>query len=336
MSDLVRIRVIAVGCVLTAAVFAAGGVGAAGKKGDTLDSLRPTRPPVAPPPKPVLRKPAAVKRAPVPQVKRSVAPPVPRAASAMRKAAVATQKPTMPKPATSTPKPVTTTVPQPVTPPPPPPDPLSIGRVAWWPMAGDARDLLGGSHGQLRRGVTAAAGMVGVGLQFDGKGSGISVPDSAALQLADSFTLSVWVNAATLPQPKGQAQIFFRGDSRSGMDPFSLYFSSNRNLGFVIQSATETNRMELRIPERTWVHVSAMLDTGAQKMRLYVNGKLAQERPSTLRPLRDLDPRFHAGIGIGNTQYDGEYDQPFYGLLDELQVHNRALSADEVAILARR
>jgi hypothetical protein len=52
--------------------------------------------------------------------------------------------------------------------------------------------------------------------------------------------------------------------------------------------------------------------------------------------LVELDPAQHAGLGIGNVQYVGPHNQPFVGVLDEIQLYDRALSPDEVEALANR
>lgn len=301
------------------ALALAGGAGFAAPGSDTLDSIRPkVKPRVkAPARKPVPRKPAPQK--PVP-AKRTA--PVAKARPAPKPDGVTAQRPAAPPSV-----PVTARLPG---------DTLANGRVAWWPMEGNAKDIVGGSDGTLRRGVSAVPAMVGVGLQFDGNGSGIQVPDTPALQFTGSFTLSLWVRVEAFP-PAGRAgQLFFRGDRRAGMDPYNLCVVPDGMLAFQVDSGNGATLLRVPIPPKVPVHVSAMLDADAGKMRVYLDGKLAGETKTTYRPFRELLASEHAGIGIGNTQYAGEHEQAFYGTLDDLQVHNRALSPEEVTALARR
>lgn len=297
----------------TTALVGVAGLAAPG--GDTLDSIRPKK---KAPARVAPRKPAVKKSSPA---RRST--PVAKARP--------TKKPATPMAVRSTaepiPVPVTARLPG---------DSLANGRVAWWPMEGNAKDIVGGNDGAFRRGVSAVPGMVGVGLQFDGNGSGIVVRDAPALQFTDSFSISMWVMVQAFPGPGGQSQIFFRGDGRGGLDPYSLYLSPGGKIGVTADSGTETLRMETPLPERTPIHVSAVLDARQQVARIYLNGKVAAEAKTRVRPFRDLVASAHAGIGIGNTQYPGEYEQAFHGILDDLQVHNRTLTPDEVATLARR
>src|SRR6266404_4176780 len=84
------------------------------------------------------------------------------------------------------------------------------------------------------------------------------------------------------------------------------------------------------------MHVAATLDgdTGAQK--LYTNGVLAAQTITSIRPLGPLDPASGAGVGIGNhSGQPGPLNYPFKGLIDELSLYNRALSATEIQGIVR-
>ena len=63
-------------------------------------------------------------------------------------------------------------------------------------------------------------------------------------------------------------------------------------------------------------------------MTLYVNGAVVNQTTTTIRPFGDLDPNSNPGIGIGNLQ-DGN-GQGFDGLIDEVEIFNRALSQTEI------
>lgn len=310
-----RFRMAGTGILAAFSLTLAGVAGIAAPGGDTLDSIRPkvkarVKAPVR---KPTPRKPAPAKRtAPVAKGR-----PLPKPGGV-----TAVRVPTGP-----TSVPVTARLPG---------DTLANGRVAWWPIKGNAKDIVGGNDGALRRGVSAVPAMVGVGLQFDGNGSGIQIPDTPALQFTGSFTISLWVRVEAFPPSERAGQLFFRGDRRGGMDPYNLCVVPDGMLAFQVDSGNGATLLRVSIPPKVPVHVSAMLDAESGKMRVYLDGRLAGEMKTTYRPFRDLVASEHAGIGIGNTQYSGEHEQAFYGTLDDLQVHNRALSPEEVAALARR
>src|SRR5262249_30392329 len=65
-------------------------------------------------------------------------------------------------------------------------------------------------------------------------------------------------------------------------------------------------------------------------MTIYENGAVVAQQVTTLRPFGALDPTQQPGVGIGNSNALSNYDVPFNGLIDELTVYNRALTAGEV------
>ena len=85
-----------------------------------------------------------------------------------------------------------------------------------------------------------------------------------------------------------------------------------------------------------FVHIAAVLDLEAGKMRIYLDGTVAGETPAAGGPFKTLDSRFAPGLGIGNTQNNGPHNQPFSGIIDELQVYNRALTLMEIQALGYR
>ena len=77
-----------------------------------------------------------------------------------------------------------------------------------------------------------------------------------------------------------------------------------------------------RIRPGAWQHVAATFDGTAH--RLYVDGALQGEAPGPLR----FDPDLHVRIGMKGS---GEF--PFKGLIDDVRIYSRALSAEEVKAL---
>jgi hypothetical protein len=96
------------------------------------------------------------------------------------------------------------------------------------------------------------------------------------------------------------------------------------------------------IPTNRFVYVAATLEDRTGEMRIYLDGRVAGQRVTRVRPFGDLDPASNPGIGIGNTQGHpaSPFPEPFAGVIDELRVYSRALSPGEVhqayAEIARR
>ncbi len=76
---------------------------------------------------------------------------------------------------------------------------------------------------------------------------------------------------------------------------------------------------------KQWTHVAVVSQPGA--LRLYVNGKLAEEKEGDIT-LKSIDP---VCLWLGKSSYN---DPLFAGRIDDLRVYNYGLTADEVSKLA--
>lgn len=202
------------------------------------------------------------------------------------------------------------------------------GLVAWWRCEGNGSDMTGANNGTLV-GATAVAGQVGEALNFNGADQKVAVPDNDALKLTNSLAIECWIF------PRANGFILFRGDSRPGLDPYALTIELTHELQFLVTSASGES-MFLRtpgaVPMNQWLHVAASLDGATGDARVYLNGTLAAQTNTTIRPFRDLDSNYGPGLGIGG--HAGNYDYfSFDGTIDELSIYNRALASNEVAAI---
>ncbi|HLL74203.1 MAG TPA: carboxypeptidase regulatory-like domain-containing protein, partial [Pyrinomonadaceae bacterium] len=184
--------------------------------------------------------------------------------------------------------------------------------VVWYRAEGDANDSIGTNHGTPQNGATFAPGFVGQAFSFDGVDDFVEVPNSAALTPATTLTIAAWIKAGS------------GSDSRivdkmtAGTSNGYLLDVNNGRLRLIVGPAMVFSAQSL--PLDTFVHVAGVFD-GAMA-RMYINGELAGGMaggggvPTNSEPLR---------IGIAS---DGT--KPFLGLVDEVDIFNRALSAAEV------
>ena len=201
--------------------------------------------------------------------------------------------------------------------------------VAYWTADNTAADSspLGANHGTLLNGTTYAAGQVNQAFSFDGVDDRVLVADSLSLQLTQSLTIEGWIKVNSIPATT-EAMIFFRGDSRGGLDPYALILQPSGQLQFRISS--ETTGMSIQAPISTgqFIHVAATLDDATGLMSLYQNGVLAAQTTTTIRPFAALDPTQNPALGIGNA--NSTYNAVFNGLIDDLKLYNHGLTASEV------
>jgi hypothetical protein len=202
------------------------------------------------------------------------------------------------------------------------------GVVSWWKAENDASDSIGGNHGAPMNGVAYATGQVGQAFLLNGSDGSVQVPDSPAFHIGPGdFSLHLWADFAsvrsgavhTLPnvfvaQDEGSGEthkwVFYSADG-------GLYFHINNNgHGFVGPAAFTPQ------PGR-WYHL--VLTRSGSDYSFYVNGTRAGGVSDPM-PIPDVG----APLTIGQAEGLGY----FHGMIDEVKVYSRALSAAEVAKLS--
>ncbi len=204
------------------------------------------------------------------------------------------------------------------------------GIVSWWTANNTAADAMGLNNATLT-GVTYTTGEVGKAFSFDGQDDWAALGDPSSLAFTASFSIEGWIKVNGLPASDSFGSIMFRGDDRGGLDPYSLSVQPNGTLNFQVTNANNrSSSVAAPIALNQFLHVAATLDDATGAMTLYENGAVVAQTTTTVRPFGALDPTQQPGVGIGNSNALSNYNIPFNGLIDELSVYNRALSASEV------
>lgn len=163
-------------------------------------------------------------------------------------------------------------------------------------------------------------GASGYALDFNGANY-VSIPDAAALDLTNQFTLEAWV----YPQQfSGQDRAIISKVGGSGGDNgYQFGFSSDGKLWMNFNSpgqnwgtANSVSTTPLDILNR-WTHVAATYDNDT--MRLYVNGQLAASNTIGARAVINSTSSLRISGDDNNHVY-------FDGLIDEVRVWNIARS----------
>jgi fibronectin type 3 domain-containing protein len=169
-----------------------------------------------------------------------------------------------------------------------------------------------GNNGTLTGASWVAGGRFGGALSFNGNGNLVTVPDSASLDLSAAMSLEAWVR----PELGSWRTAILK--ERPGGLAYAMYASTDTN-----RPSTEINvdvRGTAALPTSTWSHLTATYD-GAT-MRLYVNGTQVGSRT-----VAGTIPISSGALRIGGNTLWGEY---FSGLIDEVRIYNRALTAAEI------
>jgi hypothetical protein len=205
--------------------------------------------------------------------------------------------------------------------------PSAAGLVARYTFDGNLKDSVGTHHGTAFGDAKVAADPVhGQVLAVDGNGDGVNVPYSADLN-PPAFTVSLWANPSSAGSDY-RSPITSRGDAPQ--KGYILYVEPGNTWQLWIGTGTgwdTTAGPAAQLDE--WAHVTATF-AGDQKM-LYLNGRLVAQGTAPLSP----NTQWPLRIGGGATETTvGNYF--FRGLIDDVCLYNRALSAEEVAGLAGR
>ncbi|MEJ7848342.1 MAG: LamG-like jellyroll fold domain-containing protein [Pyrinomonadaceae bacterium] len=197
-------------------------------------------------------------------------------------------------------------------------DPLAApgfsGLAGWFRGESNAADTsFNTNDGILQNGASFRNGRIGQAFSFDGVNDFIEVPDSAALNITGPLSLQAWLNTSNTAYGK------IAGKRSGGSDGYSLEVSNGK---LRVRIGAGSFQSHAEIYANTWTHVAATYD-GA-RIRIYINGLLNGVSPE----ITPVIPANSAPLRIGaDSAAAAEF---FTGLIDELQIHNRALSPAEI------
>ena len=186
-----------------------------------------------------------------------------------------------------------------------------------------ARDRSGhGNHGKLVGGVRWVKGGFGTALELDGRDGYVDGGADESLNIASGGTIMVWCYPRTI---QGGLVNWMTGtgwnDARLAM-AVDTYHVGRRPLGVVADGENHSDFNLGKLQPNVWNHIAVTFD--GKKVRVYNDGFLVSRRSQALKPKI-------AGVPMWVGKCLGMGKDIFHGLLDEVRVYNRALSAREIA-----
>jgi concanavalin A-like lectin/glucanase superfamily protein len=180
-----------------------------------------------------------------------------------------------------------------------------------------------GRHGAQLAGKWTA-GRNGTGaLEFNGTSACVDLPPG--LPMTQEFTLAAWVNVASFDDATVSRHIV----GKTNDDKYGWRLGTDEPQIFEMKLGTGSNYKEIKSPTgqpfSTWIHVTAVF-VANMRSEIYINGALKVSASPT-SVLASDGSRPHIGCSL-----NGNY---FSGLIDELWIYDRALSAPEIADLAK-
>jgi fibronectin type 3 domain-containing protein len=181
------------------------------------------------------------------------------------------------------------------------------------------RDASPQNNNGVAIGATWTTGKFGNALMFNGTNAQVTIADVPSLRLTTAMTLEAWVYPTTAPTgwraiiDKNVDGYYLTASSDNGNRPAAGGTWTNGNINVFGPSA---------LPVNAWTHLATTFD--GSTVRLFLNGvQVASQAQSAALAATT------ATLQIGGDAYPGEY---FAGLIDEVRIYNRALSAAEIQV----
>lgn len=214
---------------------------------------------------------------------------------------------------------------------------LPMEEVEWSGAEGEVQDYSGrGNHGTIQgQPSVVPSGKFGSAGSFNQRHSTaisdwIEIADHTTLRPNDKLTLAAWI----YPTEVGIKEAYGIIAKRYGYDSntsYTLYLGENSRLTCDIQDEDDRFSSTRTFAAGAWYHVAVVYDGAlptAQRVRMYVDGQLDREAPESAER---VDPEYGAPVVVGYLVSGGD---TFTGLLDDVTIWKRALSAQEIRALA--
>jgi type II secretory pathway pseudopilin PulG len=208
---------------------------------------------------------------------------------------------------------------------------VTSGRVGWWKLnetgtTTTAADSSGsGNNGTLVNMTPASdwvAGYIGGGLDFDGSNDYVNCGNNSSLRITSNITVAAWVKTRDCGDNAHNPYVI-KGDHA-----YALQQGWNNYIEFTIYDGGSWYNPSYLVDSsfnNVWHHLAGTYN-GSQ-VKLYVDGVL---RATTNHTGSIADSSYNVQLGKCAEVTDRLYN----GVLDDVRIYNRALSATEIAQLA--
>ena len=204
--------------------------------------------------------------------------------------------------------------------------------VAWWSGDGHPNDIQGTNNGTFSA-ATYASGKVGQAFSLNGSSAFVEIPDTPSVSIAGAISIDAWINPTTTVAFQ---TILSKYDSPANQLSYILGVNAGGGLRFVVYQTGDgsisrgVDTASGFVPTGTFTHVAATFDPATQAIKIYVNG--VDTNAALIAGSTSVFAIFDstAAVRIGDVVNSGGGPVLFAGLIDEVDLFNRALSAGEV------
>lgn len=193
------------------------------------------------------------------------------------------------------------------------------GPVARWEFSegrdSHIHDTSGHDHHGMASGIKWVEVEDGYAIEFDGAKAHVNCGRRPGLDLRQAVSLEAWV----FPTAPATSETGIAGKS---IGSYGLTYYTDRNVYWYISSGG--NKASAGVPPKRWTHVVGTFD-GA-KLRLYLNGRLADETETQLKTIKQGGEFLIGTIG----HESGGRLRSFRGVIDDVRVYDHSLPGKEI------
>jgi len=212
---------------------------------------------------------------------------------------------------------------------------LTDNLVSYWKLdesSGDASDSVGSNTLTNNNSTAFATGKINNGADFESGSSNYLSSASASFDISDALTISGWINPESTPGSGTWRGIVSKYTSSFGLNSYLFWYYNNGGTPQINASISgdgstlKTTSYNVTLTTGTWYHV-AMVYIPSVSITLYLNGVQVAINTTSIPASIDVNTGIDLLVGTGEaTNY-------FDGMIDEVGIWSRALTADEVTSL---
>ena len=193
------------------------------------------------------------------------------------------------------------------------------GLVGWWRFDEGSGTVAGDSSGNGNNGTISGAtfvpGMYGNALSFPNNVADyVQIPNSASLQVTGDLTIACWVKITALSK-QTLVYKYWGGE-------FAFYLQPNGGATFAQTSSEQYVISPGSVVPGVWAQIAVIRNATSKVLTGYVNGVASLSYSYSIAPTSSSRAVL---IGVEDAAYF-----PLNGIIDEVQIYNRALSPAEI------
>ena len=206
---------------------------------------------------------------------------------------------------------------------------ISVNLVSYYKLDGDVTDAIGANNG-FDIGTTDVTGKLGTGARDFESTENDYIRLQTTTGTLDFTTSNISVNAWIKTETAHVTMVIVGGNGSSWVIGTENYGgAADTQLSFGKLGVDEAAHTNGNITKGVWTMVTAVYNQDANLVYLYLNGTLDSGSPDSYSTTFSADLYYMMGVyNIG-----GAFGAYFDGVIDDVAVFNRALSATEITLL---